>query len=191
VEEDLSIVLAFDGDEAGQRASLESFLSALDLSATETGFLRAYCVNHKPYHEAITLLSNPELADELAMNTDNQKIAGAPEWYTDMYRENREACLAEIAKRSRYVNDKGAGRGFIKDYNRANSITDVLSSYGVQAAPGRSVRCPKHDDSSPSLSISKDNGRAYCFNQDCELWHDGYGVDSYELNKIMGSEPTG
>jgi hypothetical protein len=181
----LTIVLAFDGDEAGQRATDEAFLNLLDISDSEKGFLRSLGKGN-PYREACALLSNTELADELALNTRNEKISGAPDWYTDMWRDNKEDCIAEINRRSRFVNDTSGRVSFIKTFNQNNTITDVLGAYGLHTAPGRSVRCPKHEDSSPSFSISKDDGRGYCFNQDCELWHDGHGVDAYELNKILG-----
>jgi hypothetical protein len=102
-----------------------------------------------------------------------------------MCEEYRAACLGEIERRSRKINDTGGGREYIKTFNENNPISSILESHGVRAAPGRMAYCPMHDDSTPSLSISKDDGRAYCFNQSCELWNGGRGVDSYDLDKRL------
>ena len=56
------------------------------------------------------------------------------------------------------------------------SVSDALiARYGIErAAPGRNVRCPKHDDRQASLSILKDDERAICKSPVCE-WS-GRGV---------------
>lgn len=66
------------------------------------------------------------------------------------------------------------------------SVTDVLASvWGVVGAvPGRSIKCPAHDDRSPSLSILPDDRRVICHSPSCELNNDGHGVGSYQLRKI-------
>lgn len=49
------------------------------------------------------------------------------------------------------------------------SVTDALiARYGVdRAAPGRNVRCPRHDDRHASLSILRDDRRAICHSPSC------------------------
>lgn len=180
----MPIAVAFDGDPAGEKATNEVLLTALNLSETETGFLRAFALDRKPFEDCVGLLANTELADELAFWTNMDKPTGAPDWWHEMCQDFRTACLSEITKRSRQVNDRG-GNSYIKTFNDTNTISAVMQSFGHRSVPGRTVRCPMHDDSTPSLSISKDDGRAYCFNQSCILWHDGHGVDAFELDKIL------
>lgn len=58
-------------------------------------------------------------------------------------------------------------------------------SYGLaNARPGRSVRCPCHDDAHASLSIAADDRRAWCHAPACQLHRDGRGVDAWQLVKI-------
>lgn len=179
------IVLAFDGDEAGQHAVHEAFLNALEISDSEKNFLRAYSINGGEFADCVGLLDNYELSQELATWTKAKAASGAPDWWYEMCEDHRTACLQEITKRSKQTNDQTGGGSFIKAFNDNNTISGVLMANGYKGIPGRSVRCPMHDDSTPSLSISRDDGRGYCFNQSCILWHDGYGVDAYELNKIL------
>lgn len=180
-----SVVIAFDGDEAGLQAADNSLLTMLDVEDDERDYLRAYVVDGKTFRESIAYLSNQSLSDEYRFWS--VAPTGAPNWMTDLFKENAETVMAMInyrANQTRYFKTRDDMFG---QFNTEHTITDVLASYGHQGIPGRSVRCPVHDDSSPSLSISKDDGRAYCFNQSCELWHDGYGVDAYELNRILGA----
>lgn len=74
------------------------------------------------------------------------------------------------------------------------SISDILRDlWGVpNAVPGRSVRCPAHDDRSPSLSILPDDRRVICHAPACDLHNDGHGVGTYQLRKIWFSRrPAG
>jgi len=53
---------------------------------------------------------------------------------------------------------------------------------GVEnAAPGRTIRCPCHDDRAPSLSIARDDSRVWCHAPSCDLSADGRGQDAYGL----------
>lgn len=179
-----TVVVAFDGDEAGQKASSELMVKLLSDSPTRTNYLRSRFIHGNPMEQSIRFLSNWELADELSYWDALGKGRGMPEWWAEMCKDHKNICLGEITRRSRKLNDLG-GVEYIKTYNASNTITSVLSEYGVYAVAGKTVRCPMHDDTSPSLSVSKDDGRAFCFNQSCILWHDGYGVDPFEMNKIL------
>lgn len=66
------------------------------------------------------------------------------------------------------------------------SASDLLMAlWGVQrAAPGRSVRCPAHDDKMPSLSISHDDQRVFCKAPGCELNNDERGRGTHELRRM-------
>jgi hypothetical protein len=72
----------------------------------------------------------------------------------------------------------------IAAFNAAIGVSQVLvRDWGVaHAVPGRSVRCPAHDDRSPSLSIARDDSRAWCHAPACDLHGpDGAGHDAYSL----------
>jgi len=71
-------------------------------------------------------------------------------------------------------------------------VSEVLASrWGVvNAAPGRSVRCPAHDDRSPSLSIARDDRRAWCHAPSCQFYGpNGRGVDAWDLTQLAGRAP--
>ncbi|MFI5260993.1 MAG: TOTE conflict system archaeo-eukaryotic primase domain-containing protein [Candidatus Limnocylindrales bacterium] len=74
----------------------------------------------------------------------------------------------------------------IQRFNRAVGVCTVLArEWGVErAAPGRTVRCPGHDDRSPSLSISADDTRVWCHSPGCALAADGHGVDAYDVWRL-------
>ena len=74
-----------------------------------------------------------------------------------------------------------------EDLGTASEILRDL--WGVQnAQPGRAVKCPAHDDQRPSLSIARDDQRAFCHSPGCELWNDGRGRGTYELTKMAPRE---
>lgn len=179
-----NVVLAFDGDSAGEQAMHNALLNLLPIEEDVRAFLRSWVFNKEEYTKAITFLSNEALADEYRVNVS--AVSGnMPDWYRDSAREWANECMRLINYRAAELTRPDNGYDQIKEYNREHTISSVLSEFGYRAVPGRSTRCPAHDDSSPSLSISRDDGRAYCFNQSCILWHDGYGVDAFELNKIL------
>lgn len=66
------------------------------------------------------------------------------------------------------------------------SASEILRElWGVaNAQPGRSVRCPAHDDRQPSLSILRDDRRVVCHSPSCILSNDGRGRGTHELRKL-------
>lgn len=66
------------------------------------------------------------------------------------------------------------------------TASEILQQlWGVRdAQPGKAVRCPAHDDQRPSLSISRDDERAWCHSPTCELNNDGRGRGTYELTQM-------
>lgn len=79
---------------------------------------------------------------------------------------------------------RSAGPSPIEQFNAAIGVTAVLArEWGApNAVPGRSIRCPAHDDRSPSLSIARDDSRAWCHAPACDLHGpDGAGHDAYSL----------
>jgi hypothetical protein len=64
-------------------------------------------------------------------------------------------------------------------------VTQLLTGLGLDAIPGRSVRCPFHDDRHASLQISPDDMRAWCKSPECQLYNDGRGLGSVELERFM------
>lgn len=176
--------VAYDGDDAGQKAIEVATLKLFNLSETEASFVRNLTFGKQAIDQCVRSLNNWELADELSFWDHAKKSASAPEWYGVMCNEYRYACLQEITRRSHRINEQG-GLEYIKTYNETHTISDILAEYGVSAVPGRTIHCPMHDDSTPSLKIFADNQRAYCFNQACALWNEGYGTDQFALNKIL------
>lgn len=65
------------------------------------------------------------------------------------------------------------------------SAVSVLASAGLPALPGRSVRCPLHDDRHASLSISADDERVWCKSPSCPLHNGGRGVGSRDLERLL------
>jgi len=82
----------------------------------------------------------------------------------------------------------------IAAFNARVLVSTVLTrEFGVaNAAPGRTVRCPCHDDQHASLSIGHDDRRAWCHSPTCDLHGPGgAGHDAYSLWSIsqMGMVP--
>lgn len=72
----------------------------------------------------------------------------------------------------------------IERFNRSVPVTLVLArDYGMTVTPGRNVRCPFHDDRSPSLSVSKDDRRAWCHSPSCWAYGERaeQGRDAWDL----------
>jgi hypothetical protein len=83
-----------------------------------------------------------------------------------------------------------AGETPIEAFNATVGVSQVLArEWGVaNVVPGRSVRCPAHDDRSPSLSIARDDRRAWCHSPACDLHGpDGAGHDAYSLATLARS----
>lgn len=74
----------------------------------------------------------------------------------------------------------------ISEFNEQYSVSAVLEElWGVSnAEPGRSVRCPAHDDVHPSLSVFADDRRVLCYAPECILNNGGRGRDAYDLFQI-------
>jgi len=76
---------------------------------------------------------------------------------------------------------------FPEDDSTASQI--LISLWGVlNAAPGKSVRCPAHQDKMPSLSIFRDDRRAVCKAPHCILNNDDHGRGTYELRKLAPTQ---
>jgi len=68
-------------------------------------------------------------------------------------------------------------------FNFAYGASEVLRQLWdkPEAEPGRSLRCPAHDDVHPSLSIFPDDRRVLCWAPDCLLNNNGRGRDAWDL----------
>jgi len=82
------------------------------------------------------------------------------------------------------------GDGPIARFNAETGVSAVLArSWGVErASPGRTVRCPCHDDRNASLSIARDDTRAWCHSPGCELYADGRGRDAWDLATLADAK---
>lgn len=67
-----------------------------------------------------------------------------------------------------------------------STVSEILASlWGVpNARPGRSVKCPAHEDKVASLSILRDDKRVICKAGACVLNNDDHGRGTYELRKM-------
>jgi 5S rRNA maturation endonuclease (ribonuclease M5) len=75
-------------------------------------------------------------------------------------------------------------RTAICDFNSRHGVCEVLQRDWnvVDPTPGRTVRCPAHDDRSPSLSIAADDKRVWCHSPSCLLnGQEGQGHDPFSL----------
>lgn len=70
--------------------------------------------------------------------------------------------------------------------DEGGSVSEILLTlWGVpRAVPGREIRCPAHDDQSPSLSILHDDQRVLCHSVGCLLNNDGHGRGINELRRL-------
>lgn len=63
----------------------------------------------------------------------------------------------------------------------------LYEAWGVNVVPGRSTRCPLHDDRQPSLRVAADDLRAWCFSPTCVLNEGGRGVTAWRLYQLAES----
>lgn len=64
-------------------------------------------------------------------------------------------------------------------------VTSLLHAMGqTKAQPGRSVRCPFHEDRHASLSVSTDDQRVWCKAPACPIHNGGRGIGSLALAKL-------
>lgn len=76
-------------------------------------------------------------------------------------------------------------RPSVKGVPDEESATEILQQlWGIQARPGKVVRCPAHEDKHPSLSVLPDDKRVICHAVTCELNNGGHGVGTYQLRKL-------
>lgn len=67
-------------------------------------------------------------------------------------------------------------------------VIQILTAAGVpRANPGRSVRCPLHDDRVASLAISRDGERVWCKSPECLAYNNGRGFGADQLAQALGS----
>ena len=65
-------------------------------------------------------------------------------------------------------------------------VTALLSAMGVPTPlPGKSVRCPFHEDRHASLSIADDDQRVFCKAPACPIHNGGRGLGSLALAKLV------
>ena len=81
--------------------------------------------------------------------------------------------------------------GRIADFNARIGVSQVLQAAGASwARPGRAGRCPFHPDLHPSMSVSRDDRRAWCFSSVCPVNRDGKGMDAWDLARLRPVSTT-
>lgn len=66
----------------------------------------------------------------------------------------------------------------------------LLAALGVEAQPGRSCRCPFHDDKKASLSVAADEERIWCKAPECPAYNGGRGVGTLALARMIQRRKT-
>jgi hypothetical protein len=61
----------------------------------------------------------------------------------------------------------------------------LLAALGVEAQPGRSCRCPFHDDKKASLSVADDEERIWCKAPECPAYNGGRGIGTLALARMI------
>lgn len=188
------VVLAFDGDEAGQHAIEEAFLNLLALTPTMRMFVRGYSLRDEPYSHAIAYLSNEELFAEYRLHGDREKALRLSDMdpmdrtaWLELTQVQKADCLSLISTRSQEAAaySKRGGKGPAEEFNEEHTVTAVLAMFDISAAPGRNIPCPAHDDSSPSLTVMRHDRRVYCHNPSCPLYGNGHGEGAYGLYRVL------
>lgn len=86
------------------------------------------------------------------------------------------------------------GTSPIEAFNAVGVSAVLTRDWGcdpMRTRPGTTVRCPAHPDRVPSLSIARDDSRAWCHSPSCELHGpDGAGHDAYSLWQLAKRAAT-
>jgi hypothetical protein len=81
--------------------------------------------------------------------------------------------------------------GRIADFNASIGVSQILQAAGAGwARPGGHGRCPYHPDSNPSMSVSHDDRRAWCFSRSCAVNRDDKGMDAWDLARLSHQRAT-
>ncbi len=79
-------------------------------------------------------------------------------------------------------------RRFVAAARPSSDVTTALNErFGMQVVAGRSVKCPMHDDRSPSLTIFADDKRALCHAVSCAWNNGGHGVSAWQIRNGVAS----
>lgn len=109
--------------------------------------------------------------------------AKVPEWLgaIDQASDDAIVTLAERAPREpvQPIRERSdAARRFEQD----TDVITILAALGLpNAQPGRSIRCPFHDDRRASMSIARDGRRVWCKSPGCIAHADGRGLGAADL----------
>lgn len=119
-------------------------------------------------------------ADYLAVGGDVAVLvaaAGAPPMP-----QPTPAELIDFAAKVKLSRRRDTSESPIERFNASVTVSDVLRrDYGIEARPGRAVRCKFHEDKHPSLSILPDDRRAFCHTPTCWANNNGRGRDAWDL----------
>lgn len=138
------------------------------------GALRGPWMRHPATGERYGLL------DPRTMRPLHAKVAGA---LLDFEQADHRA-IGALAER--YVpRIVAAPRSVPNRHREQGSVTAALErGWGVLTTPGRSIKCPLHDDQHPSLKVAPDDLRAWCWSPSCVLNENGRGVTAWRLEQL-------
>lgn len=124
-------------------------------------------------------------ADYLAAGGDVTALidaAGSPPILEPSPAEVIDFAAAERRRKDRPASLQHDPQSPIATFNARVMVCDVLRrDFGIEARPGRAIRCPWHEDRSPSLSILRDDRRAFCHAPTCWAHNGGQGRDAWDL----------
>jgi len=125
------------------------------------------------YDGSTSMPMGPKLADIL-LNIREIPAASLTKW-AEAYKPPQVAFLPSAYARPH--------EPFPEDDSHASDILREL--WGVpNALPGRSIKCPAHEDSMPSLSILRDDKRVICKAPHCTLNNNDHGRGTHELRTL-------
>ena len=69
---------------------------------------------------------------------------------------------------------------------KGGDVLALLAGLGLpNVVPGRTVRCPLHEDRNASMTISRDGERVWCHNPECDGYNNGRGLGSDQLARAL------
>lgn len=126
------------------------------------------------FHDATGKVMGPTLA-QIILDIDWGEAAVIEEWS-----KRWSPVTKRIPKEYREPHKFGPD-----EYENASASQILLELWGAdRAAPGRSVRCPAHEDKVASLSILRDDKRVICKSPSCVLNNGDHGRGTFELTRL-------
>jgi len=76
----------------------------------------------------------------------------------------------------------------IQEIKSKLTISEVIKHYGLKADKQNRLKCPFHDDKTPSLQLYYKTQTAFCFSSNCKIC--GKAVDVIDLSCTKKTAPN-